>query len=570
MLKFEKEQNLKLEISKLIKVTRVISIIRLFIALMFIISIICLISLEDYILYGILTVSFLMLFIIVILSTNNIFKRLEFLRRKELVYIRHYKRRKLDYSSFTDEGVDFITTDDYKLQDLDIFGPKSLFQYLNVSKTKIGRDKLSKQLKSPLKMPEGFTTSIYNMANSEDTLDIESALLEFKESVKNIDYNEFNFVINNKIKFKWFFIIPFLLYSLSIFCLILIFLNPVFLYPMISLILINIFINEKIFSIDVYKLNAFKYYNLCDSYILLSKRIISIDLNDEYFNQTKERIVKNLDNLNKIKKVYLSLSTRKNLIARIIFNLLFSYDFFMIFIYNKIIKNIVNVDELFEEIGNVEVMASFANIGIDNDTFCIPSKSKKLQSKGIYHPLVLNCVKNDFILDGGIILTGSNMSGKTTFMRTIGINQILFNAGSIVCADEFSSDEFNVFTSLRCNDMLSEGVSTFYAEILRVKRINEAIKTTKCLILIDEIFKGTNQYERIKASFEVIKKLNLYNSLFIISTHDFDLCEADNILNYHFEETYIDDKINFDYLIKTGKCKTSNAIYLLKMAKIID
>ena len=118
--------------------------------------------------------------------------------------------------------------------------------------------------------------------------------------------------------------------------------------------------------------------------------------------------------------------------------------------------------------------------------------------------------------------------------------------------------------------MLSEGISTFYAEILRMKDINSAIKDKKNLILVDEIFKGTNAIERISASNQVIDKLKLNNQLFIISTHDFELCNANNISNYHFNETYIDDKISFDYKIKEGKSETKNAIYLLKMANIIE
>jgi DNA mismatch repair ATPase MutS len=100
--------------------------------------------------------------------------------------------------------------------------------------------------------------------------------------------------------------------------------------------------------------------------------------------------------------------------------------------------------------------------------------------------------------------------------------------------------------------------------------INEKIKDCKCLILVDEIFKGTNANDRINASLMVIDKLNKYNQYFIISTHDFELCDANDITNYHFNETYSDDKILFDYKIKEGKSDTKNAIFLLKMANIIE
>ena len=170
--------------------------------------------------------------------------------------------------------------------------------------------------------------------------------------------------------------------------------------------------------------------------------------------------------------------------------------------------------------------------------------------------------------DGGIILTGSNMAGKTTFMRTLGVNLILMNAGGIVLANEFSSPNLDIYTSLRTVDTLQEGISTFYAEINKMKIIMENADS-RSLVLIDEIFKGTNAKDRIYSAFEIIKKLNAKNVLFIITTHDFELCEAEDIINYHFDEEYIDNKIYFDYKIKNGKSNKTNAIYLLKMAGVI-
>ena len=143
-------------------------------------------------------------------------------------------------------------------------------------------------------------------------------------------------------------------------------------------------------------------------------------------------------------------------------------------------------------------MLSLATIGIDNEIYCIPNNGNEIYIEDGYHPLVKKCVGNDFVLAGGVVLTGSNMAGKTTFQRTIGINQVLFNAGGLVCAKYFSSKHLNIVTSLRANDMLQEGISTFYAEIKRMKKIVDTVKTSKdTLVLIDEIFKGTNAKDRI-------------------------------------------------------------------------
>ena len=205
---------------------------------------------------------------------------------------------------------------------------------------------------------------------------------------------------------------------------------------------------------------------------------------------------------------------------------------------------------------------------MDNDVYSVPANGNSISMFEAYHPLVKNCIPNDFSITGGVILTGSNMAGKTTFMRTLGINMILKNAGGIVLAKEFISPDINVFTSLRTVDTLQEGISTFYAEINKMKSIMENADSNS-LVLIDEIFKGTNAKDRIYSALEIIKKLNSKNVTFIITTHDFELCDAEDIINYHFDEEYIDNKIYFDYKIKKGKSNKTNAIYLLKMAGVI-
>ena len=347
-------------------------------------------------------------------------------------------------------------------------------------------------------------------------------------------------------------------------------LNHYTLYPLILIVFATILSAKLLNNNEVFMLDAFKYYELSKAYLNVSKTILNLDYDDPYYNSLKDDIKNNIKPLKNMEGLYLALSSRRNLIFNLILNI-FAYDFFLSLVYNFKVKKVTDLTNLFESVAKIEVIASFAIIGIDNEIYSIPEESSNIEAIDIYHPLVKNCVPNDFKLEGGVILTGSNMSGKTTFMRTIGINQVLFNAGGLVCAKSFKSLYLPIYTSLRANDMLKEGISTFYAEILRMKKANEGIKEGKSLILIDEIFKGTNAYERISASFKVIDKFNEYKALFIISSHDFELCDAKNILNYHFSEYYNDDnKIAFDYKIKEGKCETKNALYLLKMANIID
>ena len=167
------------------------------------------------------------------------------------------------------------------------------------------------------------------------------------------------------------------------------------------------------------------------------------------------------------------------------------------------------------------------------------------------------------------------MSGKTTFMRTIGVNCILAYAGAPVCANKMIVSNMKIFTSMRVQDDVSKGISTFYAEVLRIKQIIEySYKNEPMLVLIDEIFKGTNSADRIVGATEIIKALNKEHIICLVSTHDFELCslvEKAEILgsNYHFEEFYRNNELHFDYKIKPGRCRTTNAKHILRMAGLM-
>ena len=167
------------------------------------------------------------------------------------------------------------------------------------------------------------------------------------------------------------------------------------------------------------------------------------------------------------------------------------------------------------------------------------------------------CVGNDFDSGCGVnIITGSNMGGKTSFLRTLGINIILMNSGSFVCAKKFSACYFKIFTSMRVSDDISRGISTFYGELLRIKDMIEYVDCGNMLVLIDEIFKGTNYQDRIYGAKEVIKRLTTDRTIVLLTTHDFELCEEENICNYYVKEEYVDNQIVFDYKmqISTSSC----------------
>ena len=229
-----------------------------------------------------------------------------------------------------------------------------------------------------------------------------------------------------------------------------------------------------------------------------------------------------------------------------------------------------------------EVLLSLSTVGLVREMYAFPElledASPRLEAKNLTHLLIPEekAVPNDIDATAGTrIITGSNMSGKTTYLRTVASACVLAYAGAPVPGERFCLSPLHIFTSIRVTDDAAHGLSTFYAEILRIKSMMAfKEKSLPMLIVIDEIFKGTNSADRLVGAKEAIQRLTGPLFLTLVSTHDFELCNIKSdsapITNWHFEESYEDGKILFDYKIKEGRCTTRNAQYLLKMAGIME
>jgi Mismatch repair ATPase (MutS family) len=231
-------------------------------------------------------------------------------------------------------------------------------------------------------------------------------------------------------------------------------------------------------------------------------------------------------------------------------------------------------------IAELEALNSLAIIARDHPDWGIPvltSEKSGISAVNIGHPLVRGAVCNDLSLekDSGILLiTGSNMSGKSTLLRTVGINLVMAYTGAPVFAQQFSCSLFRIYSCMRVSDNLGENISSFYAELLRIKLIVSAAKTdSEVFFLLDEIFKGTNSQDRHAGAKVLIRQLSKDGAMGMVSTHDLELGDLEReserrIRNYHFREYYKNDKIHFDYKLRPGVSTTRNAMYLIKMAGI--
>ena len=200
-----------------------------------------------------------------------------------------------------------------------------------------------------------------------------------------------------------------------------------------------------------------------------------------------------------------------------------------------------------------------------------------LMTTSMGHPLLPHAqrVRNDFMLQGVgqvFLVTGSNMSGKSTFLRTVGINVCLAQAGGPVCAKAWEWSWMRIHSCLRVGDSLEEGLSYFYAEVKRLKKILLAVENAEpypVLFLIDEIFKGTNNRERLLGSEAFIRELTKGHGLGLVTTHDLELAsledELPGIINVHFQETVGEKELKFDYRLRPGPCPTTNALRIMAM-----
>ncbi|SDZ84065.1 MutS-related protein [Pedobacter hartonius] len=227
--------------------------------------------------------------------------------------------------------------------------------------------------------------------------------------------------------------------------------------------------------------------------------------------------------------------------------------------------------DLFKFIGTVDTAISIAAFRSSLDEYCKPvfSTGSGLEAEGIKHPLIANCVPNDLHLEQkNLLLTGSNMSGKTTFIRSVGINMILGQTLYTCLANRFEMPYSKIFSSITVADSLLEEKSYYFEEMRIIKEfIGESGSAEPCFFILDEIFKGTNTIERVSAGKAILSYLAKNNNLVFVSTHDTELNELlkTEYDLYHFSETVEEQELIFDHTIKKGPLKTRNAIKILEI-----
>jgi DNA mismatch repair ATPase MutS len=501
------------------------------------------------------------------------------------------KRLNGEWKKFIDIGEEFMDDNHNYSKDLDIFGDGSLFQWINTACTYTGRKKLKEAL-------ESAQVSIGEIRRRQEAI---------KELARNIGWRQRfmaeGIMISDEIhnpdelirwgKDKRNFIRNSLVISalriipvITIMITILYFTTSKISYqiPLIAASVQGIILipgfkerNRILDTVYKYKQNIKVYNNMLK---LIEKK----NFNSEYLKALKDNFINSnkktaSEQINSLVNIVNFISDRSN-IFYLPLNIITLWDYQCLILLERWKKYCgSDLEKWIDTIGAMEELSSLAVIRYDHPDWDVPEVKEGdpiFKAEEMGHPLLSNRVANDLSIykqHSILLITGSNMSGKSTLLRTAGINLVLAYAGAPVCAKSFCCSIMKIYTCMRISDNLEKRISSFYAELLRIKTLVKAVKEKETVFfLLDEIFKGTNSADRHTGASVLIDNLSNEDALGLVSTHDLELCDIEQtnqkVRNYHFREYYKDNEICFDYKLRVGCSTTRNALYLMKMAGI--
>jgi len=477
----------------------------------------------------------------------------------------YYNRLKHEQNSYN------IITDDIA-EDVDF---NDVFKKIDRTISKIGQQYFYYKLriiKSNINELKKFSSLVTLMRENKE---IQNYCIT-KLSVLNSDNNYlFEDLFNNKIHYNTnILIVSIIINIISVSIIISAFFNVGFIILLIPLYFINVILHYRNKPLINYYLTSISEFSKA---IKVAKKLSSIIEIKNHFTDFEF-----LNKLSKIKKKISFINfenyLKDNILSIIwliieLIKMLFNIEVIVFFSLTRNINKYNNeMNKLFTFIGEIDASISVATLYNCKYNICNPifNNKKSISFKNIYHPLIDNCVTNSLTLNNkSLLLTGSNMSGKTTFIRTIALNSIFAQTINITFADYYNAPFFKLITSIRSQDNINTNTSYYLDEVLSIKKIiNTTNEDAPHLFILDEIFKGTNTLERIAIGKSILSYINNNNNIIFVSTHDIELAEflyKNNYELYHFSENIIKEKLIFDHKIKKGKLVNSNAIKILDL-----
>ena len=545
-----------------------------------------------YLTFGTYPDVFIIAFLGVVLFAFLVVKHLDLKRKRNIV------SKKIDINTteikvlhrefyHLKTGKEFINSRHFYSNDIDLFGVGSFFQYLNRTVTKDGKKELAtlltanktdeilakqevvKELSKKTKWRQHFNAIASLVTVKNTSVFITNWIVNYKQTLPNV-LNIFT---------KVFSVISVLLIGLvSVGFLSF---NYMLAWFFFGLFITGIFLKKtsKLYAETDKVRETFKQY-----YELLNE-IENEEFTSEILLQKQKIITSEHKNASTIFKKFARIldafDQRNNIIIAVFGNGLFLSEIANAHKVEKWIATYKHtVKKWFEVVAFFDTQNALANFHFNHPKFIFPeitTQKQIIKATNLGHPL-LNAEKridNNFTIDKAqfFIVTGANMAGKSTFLRTVSLSIVMANCGLPVCAASFKYHPIKLITSMRTTDSLTEDESYFYSELKRLKFIVDEIAQEDYFIILDEILKGTNSKDKAIGSKKFVEKLTKSKSTGIIATHDVSLCELENefssIENYYFDAEITNNELHFDYTLKSGVCKNMNASFLLKKMKIV-
>jgi DNA mismatch repair ATPase MutS len=541
-------------------------------------------------LFEITAIILVIIFIILIRFHSKLSNRIKHLEalisinENEILFL---KKEKIPFEN----GIEFTDFSHPYSYDLDIFGENSLFQNINRTYTFIGKKILSQRLLGILPNDEILLNQVAIKELSKD-LDWRQKFAAFAKSAEDnesfyttlLRWCSFNSESLSRISVVLSFVLPILLWcTLGLYF---ITSNTIFLSIFSFIFTVNLgflgLFTKRILLENTQSPNIDK---VIKQYGLLLEIIEKKDFDSEKLKKLKQKLTTSdgtsSAKIKQLSELFSRMDSIGNIVAAVIFNGLFLFHFHNL---RAIIQwkksNALALENWLAVIGEFEMLNSLANFTFNNPQFAFPTLNSNYEIlfSNLSHPLLNenSRIGNDisFNPQAFTILTGSNMSGKSTFLRSLGVNMVLAGIGAPVCANQANVHPLSVLVSMRLSDSLSDSESYFYAEIKRLKLIIDALNDERSFVLLDEILRGTNSDDKRNGTIEFIKNIINKNAIGVIATHDIEVCLTtdefpNQLTNRCFEVEISNDDLHFDYKLYNGICKNKSATFLMKKMGVI-
>ncbi len=574
------------------KKKNLITILRLFVFILLVISTYWCFKLDRY--YYTIFI-FLIVFLFTIWMANKVEKEALYLNTK----IKFLNEEIGINNNTVDTGNDLVNVNHFYSSDIDLFGLNSLFTKINKTCTQQGRIKLTNRLLNP---SNSATDIVRTQQAVKELIQIPEWCVDFivtgrlikeKDTLSKDDIKKWlegQNIFDNPKQVRYLIIVSSVINVLTLTLILVLSLSYLYIIiPFLIEVILLRYNSKKINTLynSIGNKEEFlkKYLSLISK---VEKRKFTSSLLQQFADVLTQQATSASIQINNLTKICTAFDNRKNVFISAILNIICLWDIGCAWeIENWKSINKINFDNWLETISDFDSIVSLSIYSFNNPEFVFPEITKEgdilLNLRGVAHPLInpKNNIPNDFKVKRGntiFLITGANMAGKSTFLRTISINLVLAMAGAKVCASYFGFTPMRLITSMRNMDSIEKNESFFLAELNRLKLIlNYINEQNETLVIIDEPLRGTNSLDKTVGSTMLIKKILSLNkdTCVLLATHDISLTEIakeypKNVIPKFFDIEIIDNQIEFDYKIKDGIASKMNAVELMKNRLIID